>query len=61
MFLRVFEQHTIGLAMKNGLRIDPRLWPTSSDGHPNVASKKAQIYSYSLAHFHVSPPSPPSI
>jgi hypothetical protein len=50
MLLNPFKQPTIFLALQNGLRIDPSTWPLK-DGYPAVASKKAQILTYSLNHF----------
>lgn len=54
VLLKLFEQPSVSRAMKHGFGIDPTAWP-KKDGYPAVASKKAQIYSYSLAHFLVSP------
>ena len=54
MLHNIFDQPTILSAMNNGFRIDPRKWPLTKS-YPAVASKKAQIFSYSLSHFMVSP------
>jgi hypothetical protein len=40
-------------AKAEGFPVDPRRWPLK-DGHPAVASKRAQVLTYSLAHFMVS-------
>ena len=49
----IFVHFTIASAMKQGLDVDPRAWPLK-DGYPAIASKRAQILTYSLAHFMVS-------
>jgi hypothetical protein len=53
MLLKVFVQPTILNARKHGLEIDPREWPLK-DEHPAIASRRAQILTYSLEHFMVS-------
>jgi len=50
MLLNPFQHPTIFLAIQNGLKIDPSAWPLKH-GYPAVASKKAQIFTYSLSHF----------
>ncbi|KAI0285218.1 hypothetical protein BC826DRAFT_973078 [Russula brevipes] len=50
MICRLFKQPMISMAMQNGLQIDPRRWPRK-DGYPAVASKSAQVLTYSLSHF----------
>ena len=52
MLHNIFEQPTILSAMNLGFRIDPRKWPLTNS-YPAIASKKAQIFSYSLSHFMV--------
>ena len=49
----IFVHFTIASAMKQGLDVDPRAWPLK-DGYPTIASKRAQILTYLLAHFMVS-------
>ncbi|KAI9430768.1 hypothetical protein H4582DRAFT_2103578 [Lactarius indigo] len=51
MLQDVFEHPTIGQAMEHGLVIAHRKWPLKN-GYPAVASKKAQVLSYSMRHFH---------
>jgi hypothetical protein len=53
MIVRLFEQPMISMAMKQGLHIDARRWPLK-DGYPAVASKRAQVLTYSPSHFQVS-------
>lgn len=53
MLLPLFEQPTIRDAMKHGFVIDPRRWPLKN-GYPAIASKKAQVLTYSMQHFLVS-------
>jgi hypothetical protein len=53
MLHNIFEQPTILSAMNNSFRIDARKWPLTNS-YPAIASKKAQIFSYSLSHFMVS-------
>jgi hypothetical protein len=53
VLLNVFQQPTIYLASKHGFGINPSAWPLK-DGHPAVASKKAQMVTYSMSHFLVS-------
>ncbi|KAH8978979.1 hypothetical protein EDB83DRAFT_2537418 [Lactarius deliciosus] len=50
MLQDVFEQPTIKSAMKHGFGIAHHKWPLKN-GYPAVASKKAQILSYSMRHF----------
>jgi hypothetical protein len=49
----IFELPSLISAKTNGYRVDPRRWPLK-DGYPAVASKRAQVLTYSLAHFMVS-------
>jgi hypothetical protein len=51
--LNVFARPTISSARSDGFRINRQKWP-SKDGYPAVASKRAQILTYSLEHFMVS-------
>ena len=53
MLLRIFSQSTVASAMKRGIEVIPRRWPMK-DGYPAIASRRAQILTYSLAHFMVS-------
>ncbi len=53
MLRKVFVEPSISSAMKRGFEIDPREWPLK-DGHPAIASRRAQILTYSLEHFMVS-------
>ena len=53
MLLPLFEQPTIALARGHGFAIDARKWPLK-EGYPAVASKRAQILTYSVRHFLVS-------
>lgn len=50
---RLFNQSNLRAAVKFGLQIDPRRWPTTKEGYPAVASKRAQVLTYSLPHFMV--------
>ncbi len=52
MLLNPFHHPTIFLAAKNGFKIDPSAWPLKH-GHPAVASKRAQVLTYSINHFFV--------
>jgi hypothetical protein len=54
MLLPVFKQDCVHAAKEHGFEIDPRRWPLKN-GYPAMASKKAQVYTYSLSHFMVSP------
>src|SRR5882757_3681087 len=49
----IFAQTTLLSAMNLEFEIVPRRWP-NVDGHPAMASKAAQVFSYSLSHFMVS-------
>ena len=53
MLHQIFEQPSILSAMNHNFCVDARLWPLHN-GYPAIASKAAQIYSYSLSHFMVS-------
>ena len=53
ILLRGFEQPSIFLAKEHGFRISPAAWPLKN-GYPAVASKRAQILTYSESHFLVS-------
>src|SRR5882757_10353984 len=46
----IFAQSTLLSAMNLGFEIIPGRWP-KVDGHPAIASKAAQVFSYSLQHF----------
>jgi len=50
MLINPFKQPTIFLASQNGYEINRAAWPPK-DGFPAVASKRAQVLSYSLNHF----------
>lgn len=52
MLHHIFEQPTILSALNHNLRIDPRKWPLK-DKYPAIASKRAQVLTYSLSHFMV--------
>ncbi|KAH9022649.1 hypothetical protein EDB85DRAFT_1895171 [Lactarius pseudohatsudake] len=52
MLLQLFSQPSIQWAVKFGLIVDPRRWPLQAkNGHPAIASKRAQILTYSMNHF----------
>ena len=53
MLHNIFIQPSILSAMNFRLVVDPAKWPIYN-GYPAIASKKAQIFSYSLSHFMVS-------
>lgn len=53
MLHKVFQQPSISAAIRHGLEIDRRAWPLK-DGYPAIASKRAQVVTYSLEHFMVS-------
>lgn len=52
MLHHIFDQPTILSALNHGLRVDPRRWPLK-DRYPAIASKRAQVLTYSLSHFMV--------
>jgi hypothetical protein len=52
MLHRIFQEASVGSAMIHGFEIDARNWPLK-DGHPAIASKRAQVLTYSLAYFMV--------
>lgn len=54
--LKVFIQPNIHLAKKHGFLVDYRKWPLKNS-YPAIASKKAQVLTYSLSHFMVRLPS----
>ncbi|KAI9430746.1 hypothetical protein H4582DRAFT_2086078 [Lactarius indigo] len=51
MLMPVFKERNLLEAAKRGLHVDERRWPMK-DGHPAIASRKAQEVTYSLQHFH---------
>jgi hypothetical protein len=51
---KIFNQPSILSAMKTGFSVDPRAWPMKNK-YPAIASKRAQVLTYSLSHFMVSP------
>jgi hypothetical protein len=51
--LPLFEQPTMQLAKMHGFRIRPSAWPRKK-GYPAMASKRAQVLTYSMEHFLVS-------
>ncbi len=53
MLLLLFEQYMISIAMDHGFKIDPCKWPLK-DRYPAIASKRAQVLTYSIKHFLVS-------
>ena len=53
LHVSLFEQPTMMSAKTHNFLVDARTWPMH-DGYPAIASKKAQIYTYSLSHFMVS-------
>lgn len=57
MLRNIFLELSVVQASKNGFQVDPRKWPLK-DGYPAVASKRAQVLTYSLSHFMVSFPIP---
>jgi hypothetical protein len=50
MLLPLFSQPTILSAMNNGFKIDARKWPLKGR-YPAIASKRAQVLTYSMNHF----------
>jgi hypothetical protein len=53
MLHKTFTQPAISSAMERGFQVDKRVWPMKG-GFPAIASKRAQILTYSLGHFMVS-------
>ena len=53
MLLDTFEHLSIILARDHGFKVDPKRWPLKN-GFPAIASKKAQVLTYSDSHFLVS-------
>jgi hypothetical protein len=53
MLFRLFKQSPILLASQTGFMIEPKNWPIK-DHYPAIASKKAQVLTYSTNHFLVS-------
>ena len=53
MLHHIFDLPSLMSAMTNGFQVDPRRWPLK-DGYPAIASKRAQVLTYSMAHFMVS-------
>ena len=53
MLLPLFEQPTIHSAMGHGYKIDPHKWPLK-DQYSAIASRRAQVLTYSIRHFLVS-------
>lgn len=53
MLYNIFHQPSILSAMSFKFAVDPSKWPLTK-GYPAIASKKAQIFYYSLSHFMVS-------
>ena len=51
----IFNQPSILSAMNDGFNINPRKWPLK-DHYPAVASKRAQVLTYSFSHFMVRDP-----
>ncbi|KAH8978533.1 hypothetical protein EDB86DRAFT_2836679 [Lactarius hatsudake] len=47
----LFKEKNILEAMKRGFQVDERKWPLKN-GHPAIASRKAQEVTYSVQHFH---------
>lgn len=56
VLLSLFDQPDIRNASKEGFTIDPRKWPTLKGRglYPAVASKRAQVLTYSSQHYLVS-------
>ena len=52
MLWKIFTQPNITFALMYGLVVDPEKWPLK-DGYPAVASKRAQVLTYSIQHFMV--------
>jgi hypothetical protein len=50
VLLDTFEHPSIMVAREHGFTIDPKCWPLKN-GFPAIASKKAQVLTYSDAHF----------
>lgn len=57
---KVFKQPNIIFAMQHGYEINPCKWPIMRNGYPAIASKRAQVLTYSLPHFMVRPSTHPS-
>ena len=55
--LPLFNKATIFSAMEDGFKIDRRKWPMKN-GYPAIASKRAQVLTYSMNYFLVSSPIP---
>jgi len=53
VLLDTFEHPSILVSKAHGFKIDPKRWPLKN-GFPAIASKKAQILTYSDTHFLVS-------
>lgn len=53
MLLPLFTHPTIRQAKEHGFLIDARKWPVKGM-YPAIASKKAQVLTYSMTHFLVS-------
>jgi hypothetical protein len=53
ILLKGFEQPSISLAMEHKFKMSPSAWPLKN-GYPAVASKRAQILTYSESQFLVS-------
>jgi hypothetical protein len=51
--LPLFKQPTMQLAKMHGFGINPSAWPHKK-GYPAMASKRAQVLTYSMEHFLVS-------
>jgi hypothetical protein len=50
VLLDTFENPSIMVAREHGFKIDPKRWPLKN-GFPAMASKKAQVLTYSDSHF----------
>jgi hypothetical protein len=53
VILKMFEQPSIVVSKDHGFKIDPKRWPVKN-GFPAIASRKAQVLTYSESHFLVS-------
>lgn len=50
MLLDTFEHPSIMLSREHGFKVDPKRWPLKN-GFPAMASKRAQVLTYSESHF----------
>ena len=53
MLAQIFKHQSLVSARDNGFQVKLAKWPLKG-GHPAVASKRAQVVTYSMSHFMVS-------